>query len=184
MSAIIDEALPPLPEIIPKPSGHVVVHEKLGNLYDRFRVQQLMLGYAEEMVAADRLTRGAPTPKNCPGCGRDDDGKLCDGCFFFGAAPVPAGMKLVPIEPTVEMLTAGADRGYGSPRGIYAAMLAASPSVDAPKEQSEDSKMLDWLEEAYTQGGRYAKPWREFMSNVSARGYRDAIREAMKKATP
>lgn len=39
---------------------------------------------------------GAPIPKNCPGCGRDDDGKLCEGCFFF-ARPLEARM-LTPEE--------------------------------------------------------------------------------------
>jgi hypothetical protein len=45
--------------------------------------------------------------------------------------PVPAGWRLVPVEPTEEMLTAGGEvylTEFG-PRDIYRAMLSSSPSA-------------------------------------------------------
>ena len=47
------------------------------------------------------------------------------------APAVPAGWKLVPVEPTEEMLDAGYFTNHGANRGIYRAMLAAAPAAPA-----------------------------------------------------
>lgn len=54
----------------------------------------------------------------------------------------------------------------------------AASGAAAPMGDGE--MLLDWLEEAYTQGGRHSKPWREFMAQVAQKGYREAIRDGMK----
>lgn len=51
---------------------------------------------------------------------------------FAGPAPIPAGWKLVPIEPTLEMLKAGAPHTEGDsslPYSLYSAMLAKAPDA-------------------------------------------------------
>lgn len=47
--------------------------------------------------------------------------------FEAGQANPPDGFKLVPIEPTEEMLQAGFESHEGSTEGVYKAMLDAAP---------------------------------------------------------
>lgn len=65
------------------------------------------------------------------------------------AAPaVPAGWKLVPVEPTDDQLVAGQEEWVRGRRGaledcmeanaIYAAMLAAAPEYTAPEGKSHE----------------------------------------------
>lgn len=65
----------------------------------------------------------------------------------YAAAPtVPAGWKLVPVKPTIEMVEAGYDESRGMPdRSDYArvieqydAMLAAAPEYSAQEGQSHE----------------------------------------------
>lgn len=52
-------------------------------------------------------------------------------------AKAAGGWRLVPVDPTVEMLTAGAAASVDtvrSPRGTWQAMLAASPSHDGERQ--------------------------------------------------
>lgn len=79
-----------------------------------------------------------------------DDGSLpAARKFLMGriaalASPAPAaapseGVKQVPVEPTHEMLLAGAEvrMNHGSARGVWSAMLAASPSMGSAVQQSD-----------------------------------------------
>lgn len=40
---------------------------------------------------------------------------------------------------------------------------------------SDDARRMDWLEQAYTDGARDPKAWREFMTRVAEVGFRTAI---------
>lgn len=54
---------------------------------------------------------------------------------------VPDGYKLVPVEPTWEMLEAALDVAVNpSPREVYAAMLAATPGAPAPQPLTEPTE--------------------------------------------
>ena len=71
----------------------------------------------------------------------DDAARLCDGWNRTTpqapSAQVPEGWKLVPVEPTEEMLTAGAgavDINSHSPLATYAAMLSAAPTPQGEKK--------------------------------------------------
>ena len=97
------------------------------------------------------------------------------GVQALSAAPaVPAGWKLVPVEPTDEMLKAADDRddeytlrsfGPGvqrvmqGPYDHYCAMLAASPTPPAEQQAApkaapgeQNTVPAEWLEQAYREG--------------------------------
>ena len=68
------------------------------------------------------------TPK-CPDCKRDQD-----DCICASPASAPEGWKLVPFEPTPEMLTAGeqeSENKSATYETVFAAMLAAVPTLAA-----------------------------------------------------
>ena len=65
----------------------------------------------------------------------------------------PDGWRLVPVEPTPEMLGAGSyavDLHSHSPIGVYAAMLAAAP-VPPQREPAHDIPLFDFDAEAWKQ---------------------------------
>ena len=73
--------------------------------------------------------------------------------YAHPAPAVPAGWKLVPVEPTPEMLGAGSyavDLHSHSPIGVYAAMLAAAP-VPPQREPAHDIPLFDFDAEAWKQ---------------------------------
>jgi hypothetical protein len=78
-----------------------------------------------------------------------EDKSLFDACYEAkrrllaarAASPVPAGWKLVPVEPTKEMLAAGDKIMDCDPQWVargYRAMLAASPASPAAVEMSPE----------------------------------------------
>ena len=106
--------------------------------------------------------RAFPKPNQEPvawGCVDEDDGTLC-GIFEYEQPPhyvvplytapqptIPPGYKLVPVEPTPEMLEMGRWLEYPESesrmqpvrmedvRGVWKAMLAASPEAPQPKRE-------------------------------------------------
>lgn len=74
---------------------------------------------------------------------------------------VPPGWKLVPLEPTAEMLNAnGVDSGEKTARKTYCAMVAAAPPPLSPSDTGNVGAELNWREVAvwWEQG---AKDWQD-----------------------
>lgn len=63
------------------------------------------------------------------------------------AQAVPEGWKLVPVEPTTEMLRAGVDVAVGA-LPIYRAMLDAAPTPPAGEVRTVPDGLLDRIESA------------------------------------
>ena len=87
---------------------------------------------AQVLVMAELLREARPYIDHRGGAGvkgytkltKDIDATL-DG--KLPAPVVPEGWKMVPVDPTPEMLDAGYFTNHGANRGIYRAMLSASP---------------------------------------------------------
>lgn len=78
----------------------------------------------------------------------------------------------------------GCEADGGSPaecgRSPMCGCPAALDAIGAPDAQAPagDTEAMDWLEQAYSDGARDEKAWREFMTRVAEVGFRRAIGEA------
>lgn len=81
-----------------------------------------------KVAVHDRLCRNMPDGSyNCPSANAAWQTWQAARSAAQGAVQVPAGWQLVPVEPTLEMLTAYVNT-EGGPRKEWAAMLAAAPA--------------------------------------------------------
>jgi hypothetical protein len=98
---------------------------------------------------ADIVTRGMPDGIRgfCKTWGWQQFAReLLRACAGYVASPVPAGYKLVPVEPTPEMMDAAEACNDDWPRttwrAAWTAMLAAAPSAPAQPATEQQAELL------------------------------------------
>jgi hypothetical protein len=67
-------------------------------------------------------------------------------------ASVPEGWKLVPVEPTNEMVQAWLDTYEGNIQTVYRAMLAAAPQPPVVEQPQVEQEPVAWIERWYGSG--------------------------------
>lgn len=116
-------------------------------------------------------------------------GSLLGEFGYPGVAAQPLQARPVAFGKTVEHIAAWFDAranvkysGRFIASEIRRALREDAEAAPAPQEAPTDAQMLDWLEQAYTNGAVRPRAWRAFMTRVAESGFRSAIRAAMKES--